>query len=172
MGRRHGPQDFRNTRVDPNETSKPTRDPQPHAERTQERKREHTARQLMRVCSPGLPALAGVLLVAPSSTVRPEDAHMRPGCILDSNDLTQGNVRETAVGTTAPVAATGCSRGTARPGNRAPELARNAPRYIPSRGSLPEALVVLGDIRRWLPWSYEKDTQEAPLVLDATRRFW
>ena len=113
----------------------------------------------MRVCSSGLPALAGVLLVAPSSTVRPVGAHMRHGCILDSNGLTKGNVRETAVGTAVPNVAADCSQGTAELGNRAPELAEDAPRCMPSRGSLLEALVQLGNTRRWLPWSCARSAQ-------------
>ena len=152
--------------VDPHETSKPTRDP--HAERTQECKREHTTRQLMRVCSPGLPALAGVLLVAPLrglSSVRPKGAHMRSGRVLGSNGLHTGNVRETAVATAVSIMAARCSRGFAGPGTWTPELAKDALRCIPNRSSLLEALDVLGDIRRWLPWSYERDTQETLLGL-------
>ena len=98
-------------------------------------------------------------MVAPSSTVRPEDAHMRPGCILDANGLTQGNVRETAVGTAVPNVAAERSQGTAELGNRASELAEDAPRCMPSRGSLLEALVQLGNTRRWLPWSCARSAQ-------------
>ena len=116
---------------------------------------------------PGLPALARVLLVAPLSSVWPKGAHMHSGRVLGSNGLrfTKGNVRETAVATAVSTMAARCSRGLAGPGTWAPELAKDALRCIPSRSSLLEALVVLGDIRRWLPWSYERDTQETLLGL-------
>ena len=124
-----------------------------------------TGHQMLRVCSPGLPALAGVLSVATLSSVRPRSAHMHSRRVLGSNGLHTGNVRETAVATAVSTMAARCSRGFAGPGTWAPELAKDALRCIPSRSSLPEALVVLGDIRRWLPWSYERDTQETLLGL-------
>ena len=152
------------TVVDPHETSKLTRDP--NAERTQEcQRKQTTGHQMLRVCSPGLPALAGVLSVATLGSVRPKSAHMHSRRVLGSNGLHTGNVRETAVATAVSTMAARCSRGFAGLGTWAPELAKDALRCIPSRSSLPEALVVLGDIRHWLPWSYERDTQETLLGL-------
>ena len=132
------------TVVDPHETSKLTRDP--NAERTQEcQRKQTTGHQMLRVCSPGLPALAGVLSVATLGSVRPKSAHMHSRRVLGSNGLHTGNVRETAVATAVSTMAARCSRGLAGPGTWAPELAKDALRCIPSRSSLLEALVVLGE---------------------------
>ena len=64
------------------------------------------------------------------------------------------NDKETAVGMAVPSAALMCPRGTAALSDLAPELAEGALRYMPSRGSLLEALVQLGNTRRLVPWSY------------------